>query len=103
MINALTCKYSTRFVTLPFLRYERCFILTGITLEELPPAPQPQDGAERPERQDRQAQLLATVDAYIAKLNPNLSGHKILYVRVLKSPAPYVLEVECEDKAGYAF
>ncbi len=69
-------------------------------MEEAPPAPQPEDSTERPERPDRQAQLLATVNAYIDKLNPNLSGHKILYVRVLKSPAPYVLEVECEDKTG---
>jgi hypothetical protein len=78
--------------------YERNFILTGLTLDDSPPTDPPQDSTERP---DRQAQLLAAVNAYIEKLNPNLSSHKILYVRVLKSPAPYVLEVECENKAGF--
>ncbi len=68
--------------------------MTGIVLEELPP---PQEGVERP---DRQAQLLTAAREYVNKLNPDLSKHKILYARVLKSPAPYILEVECETKDG---
>jgi hypothetical protein len=79
-------------------RYEHCFILTGIHLDDVPaPTVVGSDGVERP---DRQAQLLAAARGYIDKLNPDLATNKILYVRVLKSPAPYVLEVECETKEG---
>ncbi len=79
-------------------RYERNFILTGITLDDVPaPTIVGADGVERP---DRQAQLLAAARGYVDKLSPDLAAHKILYVRVLKSPAPYVLEVECASKEG---
>jgi hypothetical protein len=61
------------------------------------PPGQPQESSERP---DRQAQLLAAARDYIQRLNPDLSTHQIIYVRVLKSPAPYVLEVECATKDG---
>jgi hypothetical protein len=80
-----------------FFRYERSFILTGIVLAESAPPP---EGAERP---DRQAQLLAAAREYVDRLNPDLSQHKLLYARVLKSPAPYILEVECETRDGLVF
>jgi hypothetical protein len=53
---------------------------------------------EGAERLDRQAQLLAAARSYVSKLSPDLACHKIVYVRVLKSPAPYILECECETK-----
>ncbi len=93
-------------------RFERSFILTGIILDEsTPPAAQapttPVDAAgantstsEVVDRPDRQTQLLNAARDYIQRLSPELSVYKIIYVRVLKSPAPYVLEVECETKAG---
>jgi hypothetical protein len=79
-------------------RYERSFILTGITLDETPLPAEPQEGAEKP---DRQTQLLTAARDYVARLNPDLSKHKLLYARVLKSPAPYILEVECEKREGF--
>ncbi len=75
--------------------------MTGLTLDDVPaPTIVGADGVERP---DRQAQLLTAARDYVHKLNPELDCHKILYVRVLKSPAPYVLEVECENKDGLVF
>ena len=53
------------------------------------------EGTERP---DRQKQLLTAARNYVNKLNPDLPSQKIVYVRVLKSPAPYILECECESK-----
>jgi hypothetical protein len=45
---------------------------------------------------ERQRQLKTTASAYIAKLDPALAIHKIVYVRVVKSPKPSILEIECE-------
>ncbi len=59
--------------------------MTGVTL----PVPSP-DLAER------QVQLKEVVSKLLAKLDPELSGHKLVYVRVIKSPKPSILEVECE-------
>ncbi len=77
------------FVYFKFCRYERCFIITGL---ELPNGTQ--------DRDDRQAELLTAVKAFLLKLDPDLSQHKLTYVRVIKSPAPSVLEVECELVSG---
>jgi hypothetical protein len=104
-------------------RYERHFILTGIVLDEVQtnpaPAPTPKgpdgtplaaegvigaEGAtEGTERPDRQKQLLAAARGYVNKLSPDLPSQKIVYVRVLKSPAPFILECECETKDRWLF
>jgi hypothetical protein len=49
---------------------------------------------------ERQAQLLSLVRDHIAKLDPGLSAHEISYVRVIRGPAPSILEVECALVAG---
>jgi|APCry1669189665_1035243.scaffolds.fasta_scaffold297870_1 hypothetical protein len=59
--------------------------MTGVTL----PSPSI-DMAER------QLQLKQTVNAILIKLDPALTAHKIAYVRVVKTPKPSILEVECE-------
>ncbi len=59
--------------------------MTGVTL----PVPSP-DLAER------QVQLKEVVSKLLVKLDPELSSHKLVYVRVIKSPKPSILEVECE-------
>jgi hypothetical protein len=46
---------------------------------------------------ERQLQLKKTAEVIIAKLDPALSVHKVVYVRVVKSPKPSILEVECES------
>ncbi len=63
---------------------EKTFILSGIEL----PSPSA-DPAER------QRQLKLTVTATLTKLDPALAAHVINYVRVVKSPKPSILEVEC--------
>ncbi len=66
--------------------YEKTFIMTGV---ELPPPVA--DPAER------QKNLKQTAEAILAKLDPALSVHKLVYVRVVKSPKPSILEIECES------
>jgi hypothetical protein len=51
---------------------------------------------------ERQLQLKQTVAAVLLKLDPALSAHKINYVRVVKTPKPSILEVECESVERYA-
>jgi hypothetical protein len=63
--------------------------MTGLTL----PTPKA-DPAER------QAQLLSLVRDRIAKLDQSLSTHEIIYVRVIRGPAPSILEVECAQVTG---
>ena len=67
-----------------YFRAEKTFILTGIELPS--PASDPLE---------RQRPLKAAVSAILAKLDPALSVHVINYVRVVKSPKPSILEVEC--------
>jgi hypothetical protein len=64
---------------------ERTFIMTGVDL------PSPSSDLE-----ERQLQLKQTAKTLIVKLDPALSVHNITYVRVVKSPKPSILEVECE-------
>ncbi len=66
-------------------RAEKTFIMTGVEL----PSPS-MDMAER------QLQLKQVVNAFLTKLDPDLASHKIAYVRVVKTPKPSILEVECE-------
>jgi hypothetical protein len=66
-------------------RYEKTFIMTGVEL----PSPS-MDPAER------QLQLKQVAAGILAKLDPELSVHKLMYVRVVKTPRPSILEVECE-------
>jgi hypothetical protein len=49
-----------------------------------------------PDPDERQLQLKKTAESIIAKLDPALSVHKLVYVRVIKTPKPSILEVECE-------
>jgi hypothetical protein len=44
---------------------------------------------------ERQRQLKLTVSNILNKLDPALVVHVINYVRVVKSPKPSILEVEC--------
>jgi hypothetical protein len=67
-------------------RHEKTFIMRGIDL----PSPA-SDPAER------QVQLKGTVSAVLTKLDPSLAVHKLVYVRVVKTPKPSILEVECES------
>jgi hypothetical protein len=60
--------------------------MTGVTL----PTPSV-DAAER------QLQLKQVATAILVKLDPALSAHKLVYVRVVKTPKPSILEVECES------
>jgi hypothetical protein len=60
--------------------------MTGITL----PVPSP-DQAER------QVQLKEAVTTMLKKLDPSLTSHKLVYVCVVKSPKPSILEIECES------
>ncbi len=46
--------------------------------------------------EERQLQLKQTAKSLIVKLDPALAVHNITYVRVVKSPKPSILEVECE-------
>jgi hypothetical protein len=68
------------------LRAEKTFILTGVDLPS--PASDPLE---------RQRSLKLTVSTILAKLDPALSAHAINYVRVVKSPKPSILEVECAN------
>ncbi len=47
------------------------------------------------DRDERQIQLKKAVETLLIKLDPELSVHKIAYVRVVKSPKPSIVEVEC--------
>jgi hypothetical protein len=49
---------------------------------------------------ERQTQLLTLVREFVAKLDPALSTHEISYVRVIRGPAPSILEVECALVTG---
>jgi hypothetical protein len=60
--------------------------MTGVTLP--PPSV---------DRDERQLQLKQTVNAILLKLDPALTAHKIAYVRVVKTPRPSILEVECDS------
>jgi hypothetical protein len=74
-------------------------MLTGTrTALSLPAWPSPPPSADR---DDRQSKLLSLVRDMIAKLDPNLSQHALNYVRVIKGPAPSILEVECAEVAGW--
>jgi hypothetical protein len=66
-------------------RAERTFILSGIEL------PSPSS-----DLQERQLQLKKVVETWLSKLDPALSVHKVVYVRVVKAPKPSIVEVECE-------
>ena len=79
------------FIALLFLRYENCFVVTGLVL------PNPSE-----DRAVCQMRLLDTVKSFLAKSSPILSEHEIKYIRVLKGPAPSILEVECAEIKGYA-
>jgi hypothetical protein len=46
---------------------------------------------------ERQRQLKLTVSGILNKLDPALAVHVINYVRVVKSPKPSILEVECAN------
>jgi hypothetical protein len=59
--------------------------MTGVTL----PVPSP-DQAER------QVQLKEVVTKMLMKLDASLASHKLVYIRVVKSPKPSILEIECE-------
>jgi hypothetical protein len=72
-----------------FFRYEKTFIMTGVTLP--PPSM---------DRDERQLQLKQTASAILLKLDPALSIYKLAYVRVVKTPKPSILEVECETVEG---
>jgi hypothetical protein len=71
---------------------EKTFIMTGVEL----PAPVA-DPAER------QRNLKAAVTTVLNKLDPALATHPNNYVRVVKSPKPSVLEVECASVEGWVF
>jgi hypothetical protein len=45
---------------------------------------------------ERQLQLKQVASGILKKLDPDLSTHKLVYVRVVKTPRPSILEVECE-------
>jgi hypothetical protein len=45
---------------------------------------------------ERQLQLKQVATAFLTKLDPALASHNIAYVRVVKTPKPSILEVECE-------
>jgi hypothetical protein len=60
--------------------------MTGVTL----PTPSV-------DRDERQLQLKQVVTEILVKLDPALSVHKLVYVRVVKTPKPSILEVECES------
>jgi hypothetical protein len=68
------------------LRYEDCFIITGLAL----PSPSA-------ERTDRQEGLLKAVRTVVSKLDASLPVDDIKYVKVVKGPAPSILEVECKE------
>jgi len=82
--------YSALLMLHYFPRAEKTFILTGIDLPS--PAADPLE---------RQRQLKLTVTTTLAKLDPALSTHTINYVRVVKSPKPSILEVECATVERY--
>ncbi len=46
---------------------------------------------------ERHLQLKQVIAAFLTKLDPNLTSHNIAYVRVVKTPKPSILEVECES------
>jgi hypothetical protein len=71
-------------------RHETTFILSGIEL------PSPSADYEA-----RQLQLKKIVEEWVVKLDPALSIHKIVYVRVVKAPKPSIVEVECESVERY--
>jgi hypothetical protein len=50
---------------------------------------------------ERQIQLKQVAAAVLAKFDPALSVHKLVYVRVVKTPKPSILEVECESVERY--
>jgi hypothetical protein len=49
------------------------------------------------DRDERQLQLKQVATAMLNKLDPALSVHQLVYVRVVKTPKPSILEVECES------
>ncbi len=50
---------------------------------------------------ERQLQLKQVATSFLTKLDPALSVHKLAYVRVVKTPKPSILEVECETIERY--
>jgi hypothetical protein len=67
------------------LRAEKTFILSGVDLPS--PAADPAE---------RQRQLKSAVTTILTKLDPALAAYNLAYVRVVKSPKPSILEVECD-------
>jgi hypothetical protein len=51
---------------------------------------------------ERQLQLKQVALAFLTKLDPSLANHNLVYVRVVKTPKPSILEVECESVERYA-
>jgi len=49
-----------------------------------------------PDLTERQLQLKQVVGSLLAKLAPALACHNLMYVRVIKTPKPSILEIECE-------
>jgi hypothetical protein len=45
---------------------------------------------------ERQLQLKQVATTFLTKLDPLLAQHKLVYVRVVKTPKPSILEIECE-------
>jgi hypothetical protein len=70
--------------------YEKTFILTGIELPS--PAADPLE---------HQRQLKLAVTTVLTKLDPELALHQLNYVRVVKTPKPSVMEVECASVERY--
>jgi hypothetical protein len=52
---------------------------------------------------ERQLQLKQVATAFLTKLDPNLTAHKLAYVRVIKTPRPSILEVECETVERFVY
>ncbi len=77
------------FLFAPF-RADKTFILSGVELPS--PAADPLE---------RQHQLKLTVATILNKLDPALAAYTINYVRVVKSPKPSILEVECDTVERY--
>jgi hypothetical protein len=60
--------------------------MTGVTL----PVPSP-------DQTERQVQLKEAVTKVLLKLDTSLASHKLVYIRVVKSPKPSILEIECKS------
>jgi hypothetical protein len=52
---------------------------------------------------ERQLQLKQVATNRLMKLDPELSKHKLAYVRVVKTPKPSILEVECDTVERFVY